>query len=104
MQRPNMRFVPVKSEDQQARLMVHRAWQGFVVARTARINRIRGLWEEFGLARPLKAEVVAPRGAQPLGGTAGLCQTGHRRPAQRGGPPGRVNQAVRRAHLHYDIG
>ena len=25
MQRPNMRFVPVKSEDQQARLMVHRA-------------------------------------------------------------------------------
>ena len=25
MQRPNMRFVPVKTEDQQARLMVHRA-------------------------------------------------------------------------------
>ena len=35
MQRPNMRFVPVKTEDQQARLMVHRARQGFVTERTA---------------------------------------------------------------------
>jgi len=30
VQRPNMRFVPVKSEDQQSRLMVHRARQGYV--------------------------------------------------------------------------
>ena len=58
MQRPNMRFVPVKSEDQQARLMVHRARQGFVVARTACINRIRGLLSELGIVLPLKAEVV----------------------------------------------
>ena len=33
LQRPNMRFVPVKTEDQQARLMVHRARQGFVAER-----------------------------------------------------------------------
>ena len=58
MQRPNMRFVPVKTEDQQARLMVHRARQGFVAARTACINRIRGLLSEFGVVLPLKAEVV----------------------------------------------
>ena len=58
MQRPNMRFVPVKTEDQQARVMVHRAPQGFVVARTACINRIRGLLSEFGIVLPLKAEVV----------------------------------------------
>ena len=58
MQRPNMRFVPVKTEDQQARLMVHRARQGFVAARTACINRIRGLLSEFGAVLPLKAEVV----------------------------------------------
>lgn len=32
VQRPNMRFVPVKSPEQQARLMVHRAWYGFVGA------------------------------------------------------------------------
>ena len=43
VQRPNMRFVPVKSVDQQSRLMVHRTRQGYVAARTATINRIRGL-------------------------------------------------------------
>jgi len=43
VQRPAMRFVPVKSIDQQARLMVHRARQGYVEARTACINRLRGL-------------------------------------------------------------
>ncbi len=58
MQRPNMRFVAIKSEDQQARLMVHRARQGFVTERTACINRIRGLLSEFGIVLPLKAEVV----------------------------------------------
>jgi len=58
MQRPNMRFVPVKSEDQQARLMVHRARQSFVTERTACINRIRGLLSEFDIVLPLKAEVV----------------------------------------------
>ena len=58
VQRPNMRFVPVKSEEQQSRLMVHRARQGFVAARTACINRIRGLLSEFGIVLALKAEVV----------------------------------------------
>jgi transposase len=56
--RPNMLFVPVKSEDQQSRLMVHRARQGFVEARTATLNRIRGLLSEFGIVLPLKAETV----------------------------------------------
>jgi transposase len=42
VQRPSMRFVPPKSIDQQARLMVHRARQGYVEARTACINRLRG--------------------------------------------------------------
>lgn len=53
-----MRFVPIKSEEQQSRLMVHRARQGYVAARTATINRIRGLLSEFGIVLPLKAEVV----------------------------------------------
>jgi len=64
--RPNMRFVPVKTEDQQSRLMVHRARQGFVAARTATINRIRGLLAEFGIVLPLKAEVVRREAAQHL--------------------------------------
>ena len=45
---PNMRFVPVKSVEQQAVLAAHRARQGFVVARTAQANQIRGLLYESG--------------------------------------------------------
>ncbi len=36
--RANMRFVPIKTLDQQGQLMVHRARQGFVEQRTATIN------------------------------------------------------------------
>lgn len=56
--RPNMRFVPIKSVEQQSRLMVHRAREGYVQQRTATLNRIRGLLSEFGVVLPLKAEVV----------------------------------------------
>jgi transposase len=58
VQRPAMRFVPIKSEQQQSQLMVHRARQGFVQSRTACINRIRGLLAEFGHVLPLKADSV----------------------------------------------
>ena len=44
--RPNMRFVPIKNEEPQAVLALHRAWQGFVKARTAQANQIRGLLAE----------------------------------------------------------
>jgi transposase len=50
--RPNMRFVPIKSVEQQAILSVHRVRQGFVKARTAQANQIRGLLGEFGLVIP----------------------------------------------------
>jgi transposase len=56
--RPNMRFVPIKSEDAQATLTVHRVRQGFVGERTATINRIRGLMSEFGMVLPQKADTV----------------------------------------------
>ena len=58
VQRPAMRFVPPKSLEQQSQLMVHRARQGYVEARTASINRIRGLLSEFGHVLPLKADTV----------------------------------------------
>lgn len=58
LQRPNMRFVPVKTLDQQALLTLHRVRQGFVEQRTALINRIRGLLAEFGIVMPLKASTV----------------------------------------------
>jgi transposase len=50
--RPNMRFVPIKNTEQQALLGLHRARQGFVAARTAQANQIRGLLTEFGLVIP----------------------------------------------------
>lgn len=50
--RPHMRFVLIKTIDQQAVLALHRARQGFVKARTAQANQIRGLLAEFGLVIP----------------------------------------------------
>lgn len=49
---PNMRFVPLKHVDQQAVLAQHRVRQGFVKARTAQANQIRGLLGECGLIVP----------------------------------------------------
>jgi transposase len=50
--RPNMRFVPVKTPDQQAVWSLHRARPGFVRQRTAQANQIRGLLAEYGVAMP----------------------------------------------------
>ena len=47
--RPNMRFVPIKDVGQQSVLSLHRVRQGFVSARTAQANQIRGLLAEFGV-------------------------------------------------------
>lgn len=50
--RPNMRFVPIKNGEQQAVLALHRARAGFVKARTAQANQIRGLLGEYGIIIP----------------------------------------------------
>src|SRR5262250_2775420 len=47
--RPSMRFVPIKSVEQQTVLSLHRARSGFVKARTALANQIRGLLSEYGI-------------------------------------------------------
>jgi transposase len=62
--RPSMRFVPVKSVEQQALLTLHRVRQGFVVERTANINRLRGLLSEFGVVLPLGSVTVRRQAAQ----------------------------------------
>ena len=46
------RFVPVKTEEQQAVLSLHRMREGYVQTRTALINRLRGLLAEFGEVAP----------------------------------------------------
>lgn len=47
--RPSMRFVALKSPEQQALLGLHRLRQGVVDARTALVNQLRGLLGEFGV-------------------------------------------------------
>jgi transposase len=47
--RPQMRFVALKSVEQQAVLAVHRLRQGLVEERTALANRLRGLLTEYGV-------------------------------------------------------
>lgn len=50
--RPNMRFVPIKSVEQQDILSIHRIRARLVRNRTALANEIRGLLYEFGLIIP----------------------------------------------------
>jgi transposase len=50
--RPNMRFVAVKTVEQQSILMLHNARRGCVKARTAKANDIRAELAEFGLVLP----------------------------------------------------
>jgi transposase len=56
--KPSMCFVPVRSIEQQTVLALHRMRQGYVVERTAVINRIRVLLTEFGMLLPQSRERV----------------------------------------------
>jgi transposase len=56
--RPSMRFVPVKTADQQAVLLMHRARELLVRQRTMLANALRAHAAEFG--------IVAPKGIQRL--------------------------------------
>jgi transposase len=49
MSRPDMRFVPIKSVDQQAVLMLHKTRELLVKQRTMSVNALRGHLAEFGL-------------------------------------------------------
>jgi transposase len=70
-----MRFVPIKSIEQQTQLMVHRVRQGFVAQRTATLNRIRGLLSELGIVLPLKAATVRREALRQLEDLPGLANT-----------------------------
>jgi Transposase len=56
VRRPSMRFVPIKSEAQQAMLVIHRARDLLVRQRTSSVNALCGHLAEFG--------VVLPKGGQ----------------------------------------
>ena len=59
--RPNMRFVPTKTVEQQSCLMLHRARHLFIRQQTAVINSIRAYLAEFGVVAP-----VGRRGVEQL--------------------------------------
>lgn len=53
MSRPEMRFVAIKSKEQQDMQSIHRIRSELVKKRTALANQIRGLVAEYGLVAPL---------------------------------------------------
>src|SRR5262249_30008564 len=59
--RPNMRFVPTKTPEQQSCLMLHRTRHLFIRQQTAVINAIRAHLAEFGIVAP-----VGRRGVEEL--------------------------------------
>src|SRR5215469_45939 len=59
--RPNMRFVPTKTIEQQSCLVLHRTRQLFIRQQTATINSIRAHLAEFGIVAP-----VGRRGVEQL--------------------------------------
>src|SRR6266446_4168288 len=57
--RPTMRFVPVKTADQQAAVLLHRGRERLVRQRTGLVNALRGHLAEFG--------AIAPQGLRNVG-------------------------------------
>jgi transposase len=55
-----MRFVPIKTTVQQGLMALHRLREGFKEERTACINRIRGVLDEFGLVFGKSPGVLLP--------------------------------------------
>ncbi|HEX5998481.1 MAG TPA: IS110 family transposase [Hyphomicrobiaceae bacterium] len=67
LSRPTMRFVPVKGEEDQARVALHRIRASFVEKRTAAANQLRAELSEFG--------IVAAKGERGLSDLLALVET-----------------------------
>jgi transposase len=65
--RPTMRFVPIKTPEQQAVLMLHRTRDLLVRQRTMLVNALRGHMAEFGIVAPQGISRVADLLALLLG-------------------------------------
>jgi len=71
--RPNMRFVPIKTQAQQTMLSLHRARAGLVKSRTALANQIRGLLSEFGIVLPQGIRLLGQRAIEALSNREWRC-------------------------------
>src|SRR5881296_1786894 len=87
VQRPRMRFVPIKTAEQQAAQLLHRGREQLVRQRTMLVNALRAHLAEFGLVA-----------AQGLRG-AGACE----RAMTRDGTVGRSDATERSLPFHWDI-
>ena len=61
VQRPSMRFVPLKSPEQQAVLHLHHARQQLVSQRVALSNHLRAVLAEFGICLPQGTNSISQR-------------------------------------------
>ena len=86
--RPDIRFVPVKSLEQQGILAVHSARSLLVKQKTMLANAMRGLATEFG--------VTVPRGIGRLEELVVLADVGNTL-------PGRARQVIKELHEHCRI-
>ena len=59
--RPSMRFVPVKSVEQEDLQALHRVRERIVAEQVALVNQIRGLFEEYGYVLPQGVRVIRYR-------------------------------------------
>lgn len=84
--RPNMRYVEVKSAEQQAGQALHRIRSRLIRARTALVNEIRGLLGEFGLVEARHGIAATRRLAQAAMEDA------------RNGLPGRMRELLGELH------
>jgi len=86
--RPHMRFVPIKTAQQQGQLALHRLREGYKEERTALINRVRGLLAEFGLVFPKSPEALRRVLADVVEDAANEL-------------PGLARLAIQRTHEHW---
>lgn len=68
--RPTMRFVPVKTTEQQDLQALHRIRERLVCQRTALINQTRGLLAEYGIVLPKGPARLAAEGPEAVAGAA----------------------------------
>src|SRR2546427_9873041 len=83
VQRPTMRFVPVKTAEQQAAQLLHRGREQLVRQRTMLVNALRAHMAEFG--------IIAAQGLRNVGQLIAIvCDDGETRPADGGRQVGEV--------------
>ena len=58
MSRPSMRYVAVKTVEQQDIQATHRVRAELITQRTAKANQIRGLVAEYGIVAPLSLQAL----------------------------------------------